>query len=503
MKKQDFKVLKTKDLYPFPDNPFHVAEDETLSELAESIKEFGIVTPIITRPKEDGDGYEVIAGQRRVRASELAGINTVPAFVLPLDRDRAIITLVDSNLQRENILPSERAFAYKMKSEAMKRQGFRTDLTSSQVVTKLRTDDKVAQGFGVGRMTVQAILNVAESLGYSFRRLSGHIYEHPDHDSFRIFADTNTFKWFSRDIQGDVIDFVQLVAGVTFKEAVSYLETGDFEQAKLIEETYQPFQYYLHEEPFQQARIYLKDIRGLSDQTINTFGRQGLLAQATYQSEPVLVLKSYDHNGTLQAASLQGLVKNEEKHDRGYLKKIMKGSHGYVGISFDIGNPKRLIFCESVIDMMSYYQLYQKQLSDVRLISMEGLKLSVIAYQTLRLAAEEQGKLAFLDTVNPSRLSHYLQAIQETTTFYQTHSNALTLAVDNDEAGREFCQKLSDKGLPLSQDLPPLQGLETKSDWNDIVKQQSELSLSDCIQTAQAQVNKNHPPPKRERAMEL
>lgn len=162
MKKQDFKVLKTKDLYPFPDNPFHVAEDETLSELAESIKEFGIVTPIITRPKEDGDGYEVIAGQRRVRASELAGINTVPAFVLPLDRDRAIITLVDSNLQRENILPSERAFAYKMKSEAMKRQGFRTDLTSSQVVTKLRTDDEVAQGFGVGRMTVQRFIRLTE-----------------------------------------------------------------------------------------------------------------------------------------------------------------------------------------------------------------------------------------------------------------------------------------------------------------------------------------------------
>ena len=162
MKKQDFKVLKTKDLYPFPDNPFHVAEDETLSELAESIKEFGIVTPIITRPKEDGNGYEVIAGQRRVRASELAGINTIPAFVLPLDRDRAIITLVDSNLQRENILPSERAFAYRMKSEAMKRQGFRTDLTSSQVVTKLRTDDKVAQGFGVGRMTVQRFIRLTE-----------------------------------------------------------------------------------------------------------------------------------------------------------------------------------------------------------------------------------------------------------------------------------------------------------------------------------------------------
>ena len=162
MKKQDFKVLKTADLYPFPDNPFHVVEDEMLSELAESIKEFGIVTPIITRPKEDGNGYEIIAGQRRVRASELAGINTIPAFVLPLDRDRAIITLVDSNLQSENILPSERAFAYKMKSEAMKRQGFRTDLTSSQVGTKLRTDDKVAQGFGVGRMTVQRFIRLTE-----------------------------------------------------------------------------------------------------------------------------------------------------------------------------------------------------------------------------------------------------------------------------------------------------------------------------------------------------
>ena len=121
----------------------------------------------------------------------------------------------------------------------------------------------------------------------------------------------------------------------------------------------------------------------------------------------------------------------------------------------------------------------------------------------MRLAAEEQGKLEFLDTVKPSRLSHYLQAIQETTNFFQTHSNALTLAVDYDEAGREFCKKLLDKGLPIVQDLPLLQGLETKLDWNDIVKQQSELSLSDFIQTAQEQVDKNHPPPEWEHALEL
>lgn len=162
MKKQDFTVLKIEDLHPFPDNPFRLVEDGLLMEMAESIKEFGVVTPIITRPKEDGNGYEVIAGQRRVRASQLAGIETIPAFVLPLDRDRAIITLVDSNIQRENILPSERAFAYKMKLEAMKRQGYRTDLTSSQVGTKLRMDETVAQGFGIGKTTVQRYIRLTE-----------------------------------------------------------------------------------------------------------------------------------------------------------------------------------------------------------------------------------------------------------------------------------------------------------------------------------------------------
>ena len=162
MKKQDFKVLKTADLRPFPENPFHVVEDGLLMEMAESIKEFGIVTPIITRPKEDGDGYEIIAGQRRVRASELAGIDTVPAFVLPLDRDRAIITLVDSNLQRENILPSERAFAYKMKLEAMKRQGFRTDLTSAQLGEKLTSVEKLAKQSDNSRTQIQRFIRLTE-----------------------------------------------------------------------------------------------------------------------------------------------------------------------------------------------------------------------------------------------------------------------------------------------------------------------------------------------------
>lgn len=162
MRKQDFTVLKIKDLYPFPDDPFRVVEDEMLMELAESIREFGMVTPIITRPKEDGNGYEIIAGQRRVRASELAGIDTVPAFVLQLDRDRAIITLVDSNMQRENILSSERAFAYKMKLDAMKRQGFRTDLTSPQVGQKLTSVEMLAKESPNSRTQIQRYIRLTE-----------------------------------------------------------------------------------------------------------------------------------------------------------------------------------------------------------------------------------------------------------------------------------------------------------------------------------------------------
>ncbi len=162
MEKQELTVLKIEDLRPFPGNPFHLVEDEQLMELSESIKEFGMAAPILTRPAEDGNGYEVIAGQRRVRAAELAGIESVPAFVLPIDRDRAIITLVDSNIQRESVLPSERAFAYKMKLDAMKRQGYRTDLTLSQVGTKSRTDEIVAKGFGVSKSTVQRFIRLTE-----------------------------------------------------------------------------------------------------------------------------------------------------------------------------------------------------------------------------------------------------------------------------------------------------------------------------------------------------
>jgi len=135
------------ELFPFKDHPFKVKDDETMADTAESIKEYGVLVPAIARPRDEG-GYELVAGHRRHRASELAGLETMPVIVRNLDDDAATIIMVDSNLQRENILPSERAFAYKMKLDAVKRQGTRTDLTFRQVVEKLNSVEELAKTTG-------------------------------------------------------------------------------------------------------------------------------------------------------------------------------------------------------------------------------------------------------------------------------------------------------------------------------------------------------------------
>ena len=142
------------ELHPFPDHPFQVREDASMQETAESVKEYGVLVPALARPREDG-GYELIAGHRRKHACELAGLATMPVIVRDIDRDAATIIMVDSNLQRENILPSERAKAYKMKMEAIKRHGARTDLTSPKISAKFRSDDEVGQDAGVSGDTIR------------------------------------------------------------------------------------------------------------------------------------------------------------------------------------------------------------------------------------------------------------------------------------------------------------------------------------------------------------
>ena len=147
-------------LRPFSDHPFQVRDDDSMRETVESIKTYGVLQPAIVRPTKDGD-YEILSGHRRKRACELAGRKTIPAIVRELDDDAAIIFMVDSNLQRENILPSERAAAYKMKMEALKRQGLWTDLTSAQLAPKLTTE-KIGEEAGVSKDTVKRFIRLTE-----------------------------------------------------------------------------------------------------------------------------------------------------------------------------------------------------------------------------------------------------------------------------------------------------------------------------------------------------
>ena len=157
------KVLEVplSELHPFKNHPFQVRDDEAMLETAESVRQYGVLVPAIARPDPNG-GYELIAGHRRRRASELAGRETMPVIVRELDDDQATIIMVDSNLQRESLLPSERAFAYKMKLEAMRHQGERIDLTSSQLGTKLRADELLAQQAGSSRNQVQRYIRLTE-----------------------------------------------------------------------------------------------------------------------------------------------------------------------------------------------------------------------------------------------------------------------------------------------------------------------------------------------------
>lgn len=158
------KNISIEQLHPFENHPYKVKDDEEMERLAESIQQNGVVSPIIVRPKGNtADEYEIISGHRRVMASRKAGITEIPALVVSLDRDAAAIVMVDSNLHREHILPSEKAFAYKLKLEAMKHQGWRSDLTSGQLVPKSddnRTTAKIGEDMGESYKTVQRYIRL-------------------------------------------------------------------------------------------------------------------------------------------------------------------------------------------------------------------------------------------------------------------------------------------------------------------------------------------------------
>ena len=157
--REQVQQIPIDELFPFKNHPFKVLDDESMQRTVESVEQYGVLSPLIARPRPEG-GYEIISGHRRQHAAQLAGLDTLPVIVRNMDDDAAVLLMVDSNLQRENILPSERAFAYKMKLEALKNQGARSDLTSPQVAAKFRSDDVVAKDQGISGDTVRRYIRL-------------------------------------------------------------------------------------------------------------------------------------------------------------------------------------------------------------------------------------------------------------------------------------------------------------------------------------------------------
>ena len=344
------------------------------------------------------------------------------------------------------------------------------------------------------------ILDVANELQMELVR-SGRDYRWKEHDSLVISPDKNLWKWFSRNTGGDSISLVETIKEVDFNQSVDFLNDGNFKEFQMVERPQEDFKYYLekYEQPFSAGRDYLRNQRGLSDETIDYFLEQGVLAQANAKLdyfaegtggvtinaiEPVIVFKSLSSSGEVVGASLQGIQENWEKWPKhGYAKVIMKNSDPMTGIHVDIGSPKRLIFTESPIDLMSYYELHKDSLQDVRLVSMDGLKESTIGRHLSQIQAEMSGKVLIW---TPEQLADGLQVAIDRH-FFENKENAdlITLALDNDNAGRTFIQELEAKGAVINSDLPELRPGQDKTDWNDVLKNRQE-DKTDNSRLAQA-----------------
>ena len=328
-----------------------------------------------------------------------------------------------------------------------------------------------------------SIISVAEQLGIELKRTGSYSYTWTEHDSFVIDARKNEFHWNSRTEFGDVIQLVQSIKGVSYKEAMHFLETGEFKQvnSEVHMAPKEQFHYNLERyenQDFSASRTYLKAQRGLSDDTINFFISQGSIAEATRKKgdyfEPVIVFKYKDNTGFLAGASLQGIVENRVHYpERGRLKQIMRNSDGQLGFSIDIGIPKRLVFAEAPIDLMSYYELHKDRLQDVRLVAMDGIKDGIISRRFMELYAEMNGK-SYQVNQNAGKA---LETVARTTNYFKDDQNQdmITLAVDNDAAGQNFITRLQEKGIPVQIAIPPIVQLnQEKEDWNDFLKRGNE-----------------------------
>ena len=320
------------------------------------------------------------------------------------------------------------------------------------------------------------ILDVANELNMELVR-DGKDYRWKEHDSLVISPDKNKWNWFSRHQGGDVIALVETIREINFNQAIDYLNDGTFKEFTAVEREKEPFRYHLqpYEQDFVEARNYLKVNRGLSDETIDFFLEKGVLAQANAMLnnsvEPVVVFKTLTSSGEITGATLQGIEENRDKWPgRGFAKNIIRNSDGMDGLHVDIGKPNRLIFTESPIDLMSYYEINKDTLQDVRLVSMDGLKEATIGRHLAQLQSELSGRPL---NWTPEQLAKGLQTAIESQYFADgKHSDMITLAVDNDTAGRTFIEELKAKGAAVTVELPELRSGQDKADWNDTLKYQ-------------------------------
>lgn len=322
----------------------------------------------------------------------------------------------------------------------------------------------------------RSIVEVAESLGMELVK-SGAEYRWKEHDSMVITPRTNLWHWFSQDKGGDTIELVRTINNISFNQAIDYLNDGDYSEGTLQHnDAPQAFKNYLapYEQPFVEGRSYLKEVRGLSDETIDFFLDKNVITQANAKIgdtiEPVIVFKTIDHKGGMIGGNLQGIVENRERYDKhGYFKGIMRNSNGNNGLSVDIGSPERLVFAESPIDLMSYYELHKDQLENVRLISMDGLKDGIIGTNLARLESEMRNVYMRDEDWDRDLLK---KSVDDGYFNNGKHADTITLAVDNDQAGHNFIQSLEDKGVVVVADLPAEKDGFDKQDWNDALKEQ-------------------------------
>ena len=330
------------------------------------------------------------------------------------------------------------------------------------------------------------ILEVASQLGIELKK-TGNSYKgkYGEHESFVFIPDRNYFYWNGTNKGGDVIRLVEIIKDVAFKEAMNFLideVDTSFVDLKSLPAP-EPYKHRIKDMPVTKVgQDFLKEVRQLSDETIDFFIDKKVLCQATWynkdgSTEPVLIFKNYDFEGNVLGASVQGIIYDLDKHDRGRIKHIMPNSRSYAGITVDIGdreqfkhatkeNPFTIYAFESSLDLMAYYEIHKNTLGNARLVAMEGKKFGAISAEVVDALIPSRSAFDWLCTLTTPE--NYLSYMDNQD--WSRENLKIVSCVDNDQAGIKFVMSNSLKNTTIVPHLPPLNNGKTENDWNDQLK---------------------------------